>query len=196
MASYLKQKGENLATHEDIAKLVDQVKAVTSATKQIEAAISNDVWDRQKRWEIKREILFEATRRTAAAQAALSALYSTFLAERQNRESNDSTWLEQKHTALSRWTTAQTQLEETRLLVEIGCGKETQQAFDNLTLVAGVIANGTLNVESIALEDLHHQSRSTLLSALDAIRAAIRKELEIDRDARTVPNLISPTTAT
>jgi hypothetical protein len=31
---------------------VDQVEAVTTATKQIEARISNEVWDRQKRWEM------------------------------------------------------------------------------------------------------------------------------------------------
>ncbi|HVW10944.1 MAG TPA: hypothetical protein VHC90_20295 [Bryobacteraceae bacterium] len=31
LASYFKKKGENLATHEDIGKLVDQMKAVTHA---------------------------------------------------------------------------------------------------------------------------------------------------------------------
>jgi hypothetical protein len=40
LGSYLKKKGENLATHEDINKLVDQVSAVTAATKQIEARIT------------------------------------------------------------------------------------------------------------------------------------------------------------
>jgi hypothetical protein len=41
LGSYLKKKGENLATHEDINKLVDQVSAVTTATKQIETKISS-----------------------------------------------------------------------------------------------------------------------------------------------------------
>lgn len=40
LGSYLKKKGENLATHEDIDKLVKQVSVVTIATKQIEATIS------------------------------------------------------------------------------------------------------------------------------------------------------------
>jgi hypothetical protein len=39
LGSYLKKKGENLATHEDVHKLVEQVSAVTVATKQIEARI-------------------------------------------------------------------------------------------------------------------------------------------------------------
>ena len=53
LGSYLKKKGENLATHEDIDKLLAQVTAVTQATKEIEAKISVDVWERQKKWEIK-----------------------------------------------------------------------------------------------------------------------------------------------
>jgi hypothetical protein len=36
---YLGKKAENLATHEDINKLVDQVEAVTTAAKEIEAKI-------------------------------------------------------------------------------------------------------------------------------------------------------------
>jgi hypothetical protein len=47
LGSYLKKKGENLASHEDIAKLVDQVSAVTTTTKQIEATISSEMWQRQ-----------------------------------------------------------------------------------------------------------------------------------------------------
>jgi hypothetical protein len=51
---YLKKKGENLATHEDIGKLIDQVRAVTITTKEIEASISDRSWNRQKHWEMKR----------------------------------------------------------------------------------------------------------------------------------------------
>jgi hypothetical protein len=53
LGSYLKKKGENLATHEDIDKLVNQVSAVTAATKQIEARISNQTWQRERRAELQ-----------------------------------------------------------------------------------------------------------------------------------------------
>src|SRR5258708_24320707 len=66
LGSYLKKKGENLATHEDIDKLVDQVSAVTTAAKQIEAKISSDIWDRQKQWGLKREILCDAAKKFSA----------------------------------------------------------------------------------------------------------------------------------
>jgi hypothetical protein len=71
LGAYLRKKGENRAIHEDIAKLVDQVSAVTKATKDIEAKISNEVWKRQKRWELKREVLFEAAKRLAEVDDAL-----------------------------------------------------------------------------------------------------------------------------
>lgn len=51
--SYLKKKAENQATHEDIDKLVDQVSAVTTATKQIESTISNDLWRRERKAELQ-----------------------------------------------------------------------------------------------------------------------------------------------
>lgn len=54
--AYMEKKAENLATHEDIGKLVDQVKAVTETTKKIEAEISEGVRDKQKRWQMKREV--------------------------------------------------------------------------------------------------------------------------------------------
>jgi hypothetical protein len=46
LGSYMKKKGENVATHEDIEKLVDQMKAVTQATKEIESRISGEAWER------------------------------------------------------------------------------------------------------------------------------------------------------
>ena len=75
-SGYATKKGENLATHEDIDKLVDQVKAVTDATKKIEAEISSGVWDKQKRWEMKREVLFEAARKISEIDDAMSAIRS------------------------------------------------------------------------------------------------------------------------
>jgi hypothetical protein len=43
LAGYAKKKGENRAMHEDIEKVVEQMSAVTMATKNIEAKISGDI---------------------------------------------------------------------------------------------------------------------------------------------------------
>src|SRR5271166_1206622 len=72
--SYLKKKGENLATHEDIDKLTKQMGTVTTVTKNIEARISDDYWLKQRRWEVKRDTIFEATRKFGDLEAAFSEL--------------------------------------------------------------------------------------------------------------------------
>jgi hypothetical protein len=50
--AYLTQKAKNFATHEDIQRLVDQVRE----TERIKAEISDSMWDRQARWAYKREL--------------------------------------------------------------------------------------------------------------------------------------------
>jgi uncharacterized protein YoxC len=81
--SYLKKKGENLATHEDVDKLVGQVAAVTQATKEIEAKISNDLWERERKWETKRDTLFEALKDIGSMETCLNTHIATFEIARQ-----------------------------------------------------------------------------------------------------------------
>jgi hypothetical protein len=54
-AKYVGKKAENLATHEDIRMLVDQVRE----TERIKAEITHGMWDRQRRWEFKRDTYIE-----------------------------------------------------------------------------------------------------------------------------------------
>lgn len=49
---YLTQKAKNLASHEDIQRLVDQVRE----TERIKAEITDSTWDRQSRWTYKRDL--------------------------------------------------------------------------------------------------------------------------------------------
>ena len=84
LGSYLRKKGENLATHEDINNLVTQVRAVTTATKEIEAKISEATWDTQKRWELKREVLFEAMKQTAILKDKLTNLQAFYQTEKES----------------------------------------------------------------------------------------------------------------
>lgn len=84
--TYLKKKAENHAIHEDISKLVEQVKAVTNATKEIEAKISNDIWHRQNRWEIRRDAILEALRDFATAAPLVWKMLFTFRNHRTDSE--------------------------------------------------------------------------------------------------------------
>lgn len=73
LAGYLRKKGENLATHEDLNKLVAEMEATTAATKAIEARISDEVWNRQRHWELKKEAVFSVMQALGKADDALLA---------------------------------------------------------------------------------------------------------------------------
>src|ERR1700674_5268267 len=106
-AGYLRKKGENLATHEDIDKLVAQVAAVTTTTKEIEAKITSDVWDRQKRWELRREVLFEAARRVSEVDVALLYISAVLKVERPDQK-DDPERVQARSDGLKKWNRAAT----------------------------------------------------------------------------------------
>jgi hypothetical protein len=137
LGAYLKKKGENLATHEDIGRLVDQVRAVTTVTKEIEAKIFDEAWDRQKRWELKRDVLFEAAKGLAEIDDSLLSLKTVFHLEQQQGGVN---WLEAKVERQKRWIKAAAVFDETRVLIGIVCRAETIAAFEKFGLLASEIA--------------------------------------------------------
>jgi hypothetical protein len=175
LAGYMKKKGENLATHEDISKLVDQVRAVTTATKEIEAKISSDVWDRQKQWELKREVLFQAVQRISEVEDALLSIDSALQVELIGNKEGQPGWLEAKVEKKIKWSKASAAFDETRLLVGIVCGKETTEAFESYGSLTNIIAGEITKKNS----GIYKKSQSELISRYSAVRTALRKELEI-----------------
>ncbi len=45
---------------------------------------ADDVWDRQRRWELKRDALFEALNMMAAVEDALSALHAVYMTDKES----------------------------------------------------------------------------------------------------------------
>jgi hypothetical protein len=178
LTAYLKKKGENLATHEDIALLVEQVRAVTTATKEIEAKISTEVWDRQKRWEMKRDLLFEATRRLAAADESLMNFNSACEIERRHKQRGEAVSLETKLKASDKWVDASNKFEETSLLVGIVCGKEVTEACFNHRFFTRQIADKLYSNDA----EIYFKSIKELVAKSGAVTAAIRKELETGKN--------------
>lgn len=171
--SYLRKKGENLATHEDIGILVDQVSAVTSATKEIEAKISNDVWDRQKRWELRREALFDATKRIGPTMDELNSMHAIF----QTNRTTKATGIDRLALAAeshNKFLQAATALEGAMLLVELVCGPDLKEKGIQFSLFCRKI--GIEIVEG--RDDFYNQSIPELVAKKGKLIRAIREELE------------------
>jgi hypothetical protein len=181
LGSYLKRKGENLATHEDIDNLVQQVSAVTKATKEIEARISDDVWDRQKRWELRREVLFETTKRIASVRAALFTMSVVYSLRRNEGEDKDepikSHMVETENEASGKVLEAGRDFEQARFLAELVCGKEVTSLLISYNEFTLRIAKEISKRES---ENVFIHRNKELLTREDAIKAAMRKEIGVD----------------
>jgi len=184
LAGYLKKKGENLATHEDINRLVEQVRAVTEATKKIEAEISVGVWDKQKRWEMKREVLFEVARRLSEVEDALLGFAIVMRNDKKNQEAwatvapsaeEQITWGRIRAERVEKWSNAQSAFEESRLFVGIVCGKDGKEAFEDLGTFINILAR-----DISQKPEAYDTSRPDLIKKILAAQNAIRKELEVD----------------
>jgi hypothetical protein len=71
IGSYAAKKGENLATKEDIAQL-------TKIVEGIKAKISDEVWDRQKQWELKRDAVIGVMRDANSLRRAMKEIETYF----------------------------------------------------------------------------------------------------------------------
>jgi|SRR5579862_1022393 len=177
LAGYGKKKGENLATKEDMKDVLDQVSQVTATTKKIEADISSGLWDRQKRWELRRDVLFEAAKRIADLDGVLLSVDAVKRVEAQNEKDGiNDLMLDTKTKNLDRWRTASHAYDETRFLVAVLCGKETKEAFDALSRSAGQVYRDSVGVDLLAFQNSQREFNRKLVAA----QFVMRKELGID----------------
>jgi uncharacterized Tic20 family protein len=176
LGGYLRKKGENHATHEDIDKLIAQVAAVTTTTKEIEAKISNDVWERQRKWEVKREALFEAMKELASVQNALTRLDSAYRAASSSDDPNAAYWLKAKSESLDVWSKTRVNFDIAKTLALLVCSEEVKMPFLAVDLSIGNIANTAIFSNQQTL----HQALPTLVKQLNALTNSVRKELHVD----------------
>jgi hypothetical protein len=175
LGGYLKKKGENLATHEDVANLVSQVTAVTQATKAIEAKISSDVWDQQKRWELKRDVIFEVARKIGRATEAMTHLHAVYSTEKQAKAQGLPERPEKQAEVSAEWNAVAGDFEGAIVLVSASCGIELLK----------VLLDFGMFMRSLSLEIMEGKPESFMQSSKDltakgyAVTLAIRKELGI-----------------
>jgi hypothetical protein len=156
LVPYLNTKGTNVATHEDISKLVDQVAAVTKTTKEIEAKISNEVWDRQKQWEFKKEAVFDVLKALGSLHSAVSELHSAY-----------------KSIPLETTVDAQLRLEAYEKY------KDIYNEFTRASVVAGVVCGKNVSERLSELEVVaSHMARYAAMDNVTASKAKVEEFTE------------------
>ena len=77
LTTYAEEKGRRLATHEDVEKVLQEVRMVTKETETLKAQISGELWERQNRWNAKRDIYIRLLENLELLKTALArAQYS------------------------------------------------------------------------------------------------------------------------
>jgi hypothetical protein len=126
LPSYMKKKGENLATKEDIQNLAAQTALLTQTTKDIEAQISDKVWNKQRQWEMKRNTLVSAVQALGRADAGLLRLATAYtLARRDGEEA----WAQKIGETKLEWNDLINIYDEKWFAAELVCNKELAAAM-------------------------------------------------------------------
>lgn len=163
---------------------MDQVKAITEATKKIEAEISSGIWDKQKRWEMKREVLFEAARKISEIDDAILSNAVMLKADRAKQKEWETrtpsteeqlSWGQVKSERLIRWSKASAEFDVSRAFALIACSKEASRAFSEL----GPCVN-TLAAQMTENPDAYDTAKAELFRKILLAQKAIRKDLEVD----------------
>jgi hypothetical protein len=170
LGAYLKKKGENLATHEDIAKLVDQVSAVTTTAKEIEAKIEGEAWDRQRRWELKRDVLFEINKSISQMVESLTTFYGIVQTDISTmREPR----FDKRGEAYKKFNKAAGRFDQSAFQAQLVCGRE----------VVGHLLKFSMLMRDVA-EEIHKENTEALQQTLmeitlkrDVIKESSRNEL-------------------
>jgi hypothetical protein len=174
-ASYWKtlggKKGELQAMHEGIDKLLEQVNVVTKRQEEIKADILDAVWEKQTRWTIKKEVLFETLREMGTVQAAYSDLAGACVVSRENKDPDvRQTNAEMTRDSLVGFRTALYRLGAVRTLASVVSSDNVRDTLYRLQILYGELAKKSLL-------DPGPEDNATLATHISQAAEAIREDL-------------------
>lgn len=170
---YSTEKGKNLATHEDIDKLVDQVKAVTQTTKEIEAKISDQVWDRQRRWELKRDQILKIADLISTAKDSLVYLDSECRQLRMMSSQGEAS-IESFEKRAASFTDDLNQLDRLVVTTSLICDAATVVAITNYTITVRQIASQLIRKEiDLDFEGRHADINKKFAAVIGALKTEL-----------------------
>lgn len=185
LGAYWKKRGEQAAAHQDLQNVVNEVRAVTKTTEEIKAEISTGIWDKQKRWEMKRDVSFEASKALAGIEEQLMGMHSVVAIARKHAEGPE--WVAAWHEQLVEWRKALVTFEGVFSLATVIYAQETIAVFLKFRSLVGTISAGLSKKD----EDAYAQNSEDLTRRAFDVRIAIRNELGVEPRAGGPP-LTSP----
>jgi hypothetical protein len=181
LGTVVKKRAEGFATKADFAEMQKQTAELTKTTKEIEAKISSAMWDRQKRWEMKRETAFSMMKRVSGADDALTSMHSTYRYYQSLAQSGQIVDATAKAEAFAiaskKWGKAADGYDRAVALMTIVCSNEACQALREFIIFTRRLVPLIQQNPQIYLD-----SAREIATRLKAIQDLLRKELGIDSD--------------
>jgi hypothetical protein len=189
--AYLRKSGENAATNENLKDLLAQTRAITDATKSIEARISDEVWDRQRQWELKRDALLSGVEALGHADEALLEMVLIILKCRENQAHLTDLLIAKRDSNLDEWQRRIKAYDGKRRTVSLVCRKETSHAFHVAGNEIRVGASRIFQNKATSFEGIMPPIQQAIVRAFEAARneLGIKDSGEIDTRAIVEPRL-------
>lgn len=184
LGAYLKKKGENLATKEDFRELKEQTRDLAQTTREIEARIDDQVWNRQRQWEMKRDILLELVRSMDSFDQAIRDL-SVKIKSRTLSQKGDENFKK----ALGVWEETSREFEGNQSLAALVVGASTQNAVRQLSRELRDITGKILDGSQL---DAYRDRQRTVVMNLLKIQDLVRREIGITPLSREFSGTPSP----
>jgi hypothetical protein len=185
VGAYFKRRAENLATHDDLDKLVAQMAAVTETTENIKAAISDDVWDRQKQWEMRRDTVFESMRALGELDCALVDLQSKNLTQIPKSDELKQDRSSRMKDIRMRFHACETKFNGTMFLTDVVVGEGLSNALLECDKEMRSIATKIIAGDTAYFAE--NEVIASLVYKRDAVKLAARKELKLENAAGCNP---------
>jgi hypothetical protein len=174
LGAYLKRKGENWATHEDIEDLRHQTAVLTQTTEGIKAKISIDVWSQQQRWDVQKSALLDSLKTLADADTFLWRLVHAFSS---TREMEMEVGNRHRTEADQKYAEAMDAFWRTKLAVEIVCGKAIADQFQRIDHIFQLVRNRLPRGE---YGDIWNNQHPEMQAAKRELGQVIREQLGFD----------------
>lgn len=170
--AYFGKKGEIKALHSDLNKVIEQNEAITKANETIKNRLTNQTWDRQRQWEMKRDAILAVVPPLGRARDALmylAGLVSTRSEDLPYEWQRDPNLLKLSLELISRLE----EFDERRLIASFLCSDELATALTD----AGLALRSALSIvqkeKYFSMSDLFLPVREAVSSALLIARKEI-----------------------
>jgi len=172
VGSYLREKGRNLATREDMDNIVVQLRKTTEATEDIKAQISGDLWLRQNRWHFKKDLYARLLENLDTAHRALDNLLDAEMNHPPAESEARKGWLASQREKSSE------ALEDVHRATAVAMVMLNSEAVSSLSRLEDELGKAAQGADS--LFELLDAQVATVKEAFDALKIAAKADLQLE----------------